>query len=202
MVCGDYAGGPPGADRVLVVGAGGDAELAAHAGQIREWLRAGGRLVSLTLSGEEAGPFLPFAVETTSAEHICTTFPPPAGDSPLAGIGPADVHNRDPRQVELVSRGAEIVGNGVLAVSREGNVVFCQLVPWQFDYGQYYNQKRTFRRTACLLTRVLSNMGVPSVTPLLERFAGPAVDEEQRYLAGLYLEQPEEFDDPYRYFRW
>jgi len=202
MACGDYAGGPLGADRVLVVGPGGSETLAAHADAVREWVASGSRLLSLTLSGEEAGSFLPFAVETARAEHICTTFAPPAGDSPLAGIGPADVHNRDPRKIELVSGGAVAVGNGVLAVSREGNVAFCQVAPWQFDYKRYYNQKRTFRRTSCLLTRVLSNMGVPSTTPLLERLAAPAAAEEQRYLDGLYLDVPQEWDDPYRFFRW
>jgi hypothetical protein len=25
---------------------------------------------------------------------------------------------------------------------------------------------------------------------------------EKRWLTGLYLEQPEEWDDPYRFFRW
>ncbi|GAF67303.1 unnamed protein product, partial [marine sediment metagenome] len=65
-----------------------------------------------------------------------------------------------------------------------------------------YNQKRTFRRTSYLLTRVLSNMGVPSATPVLDRFSSPVGAEEQRYLDGLYLETPEDFDDPYRFFRW
>jgi hypothetical protein len=92
----------------------------------------------------------------------------------------------------------------VLAVGREGNVVFCQLAPWQFDYKSHYHMKQTFRRTSYLLERVLSNMGVSAATPLLERFSKPVANgsEEKRWLNGFYLDAPEEFDDPYRFFRW
>ena len=94
-----------------------------------------------------------------------------------------------------------MVGNGVLATALKGRVALCQLAPWQFDYKRYYNQKRTYRRTSFLLTRILSNMGVSGSTPLVDRFSRPA-GEEKRYLTGLYLDQPSEFDDPYRYFNW
>ncbi len=204
MTVGDYAGQELSADQVLVVGPGGGQKLAARAGAVREWLDAGGHLLSLTLSGREAGAFLPAPVQTKKGEHICAQFEPAGSNSLLAGVGPADIHNRDPRQIELVSGGAEVVGNGVLAVGGSGKVVFCQLAPWQFDYGKYYNQKRTFRRTSFMVTRILSNMGVSGSTPVLERFSSPVAqgEQESRWLEGLYLEAPEEFDDPYRYFRW
>ena len=60
---------------------------------------------------------LPFKVSMKPAEHINAYFEPPEANSPLAGIGPADVHNRDPRTVPLVRGGAAIVGDGVLAVA-------------------------------------------------------------------------------------
>jgi len=202
LTVGTYGGGKLSPDQVLVVGPGGGRELAAQAGAVKEWLHAGGRVVCLALSGREAGAFLPSPVRTKKAEHICTVFEPPGMGSPLAGVGPADVHNRDPRQIELVSGGADVVGNGVLAVALDGRVAFCQLVPWQFDYERFYNMKRTFRRTSFTLSRVLSNMGGQGTTPVLERFSSPVSAEEQRYLDGLYLEQPVEYDDPYRYFRW
>ena len=54
------------------------------------------------------------------------------------------------------------------------NVVFCQLVPWQFDYSkEQHNLKRTFRRASFLLTRLLGNMGVEGATPVLARFSSP-----------------------------
>jgi hypothetical protein len=64
------------------------------------------------------------------------------------------------------------------------------------------NVKRTFRRVACLTARLLGNLRAAGRTPLLgdiSRQAGPA---ETRWLNGLYLDVPEEWDDPYRFFRW
>jgi hypothetical protein len=47
-------------------------------------------------------------------------------------------------------------------------------------------------------------MGVAGTTPLLARFGSPvqASRSEERWLEGLYLDAPEEWDDPYRFFRW
>jgi hypothetical protein len=91
-----------------------------------------------------------------------------------------------------------------LARSDATNVVFCQLVPWQFDYARQYNLKRTYRRASFLVARLLAGMGVAGATPLLDRFDRPAdpAKPERRWLDGLYLDPPEEWDDPYRFFRW
>jgi hypothetical protein len=138
------------------------------------------------------------------AEHIAAFFEPAGPHSPLAGIGPADVHNRDPRELPLVAGGASVLGDGVLAQAGNGRVVFCQLAPWQFEPKGPMNVKRTFRRTACLLSRLLGNMGVGGSTPVLARFRSSvdAAGGEKRWLEGLYLDTPEEWDDPYRFFRW
>jgi hypothetical protein len=65
------------------------------------------------------------------------------------------------------------------------------------------NVKRTFRRAATVVSRILGNLGVQAETPILERFRSPADPQhEKRWLSGLYLDQPEEWDDPYRFFRW
>jgi len=45
-------------------------------------------------------------------------------------------------------------------------------------------------------------MGVNGSTPLLERFAKPVDAKETPWLEGFYLDKPEEWDDPYRHFRW
>jgi hypothetical protein len=198
------AGGVPSAGQVLIVGPGGSESLAANADGLRQWIKAGGKVLAVGLGQDEANRFLPFAIKTRKQEYICTVFSPPAGNSLLASVGPADVMNRDPREVELISAGATPVGDGVLAVATDANVVFCQLAPWQFDYQKYYNQKRTFRRLSCVLTRILGNMGVDTPTPLLERFSSPlqAAIAENRWQTGFYLDAPSEFDDPYRYFQW
>ena len=80
--------------------------------------------------------------------------------------------------------------------------VFCQPAPWQFD-GNQSNLRRTRHTAARLLSRLLANMGVAAATPLLERFHDPVeAKAKPRWLSGLYLDQPEEWDDPYRFFRW
>ena len=200
-----YGGGRLGDADVLVVGPGGGGAVAASADAVRSWLKAGGRLFAIGLDGRAANGFLPSPIRTKKSEHICTVFEPPGMGSPLAGVGPADVHNRDPREVDLVSGGATIIGNGVLAVAEDPDVVFCQLAPWQFDHSaDKMNTRRTFRRVSCLVTRVLGNMGCDGSTPLAERFSSPvsASETEGRWLEGFYLDKPQEFDDPYRTFGW
>lgn len=190
------------ADRVLVVAPGGKA-LGTDGDAIAAFLKAGGRLLALGLTQQDADAILPLKVSMTQAEHIDAWFDPPGLDSPAAGIGPADVHNRDPRRIPLVDAGAEALGNGVLAIASPANVVFCQLAPWQFEYADNYGLKKTFRRTSFLVTRVLANLGASSETPLLTRFS-TAVDDDSpgRWLRGFYLDEPQEWDDPYRFFRW
>jgi hypothetical protein len=199
-----YEGGPLGDGQVLVVGPGGGQALAGNADAVRQWVRAGGNVLAVGLGQQEANAFLPFAIETKKAEYICAAFAPAGMRSLLAGVGPADLLNRDPRQIDLVSGGADVVGDGILAIGKEANVVFCQLPPWEFDYQKFYNLKRTFRRLSCLVTRVLGNMGATEPTPLIERFSSPfqAGAGEGRWTEGFYLDQPQEFDDPYRYFTW
>ena len=91
-----------------------------------------------------------------------------------------------------------------MAKAPNANVVFCQLVPWQFDYSKFHHTKISFRRTSFSLTRILANMGSESTTPLLGRFSSPIKDgaTKSRWLQGMYLDVPITFDDPYRFFIW
>ena len=187
---------------MLIVGTGSKG-LAAHRDAVGTFLKAGGHLLTIGLIQEDADALLPFKVSMNQAEHINAYFEPPGANSLLAGVGPADVHNRDPRTTPLVSGGATTVGDGVLAVASGDNVVFCQLAPWQFEYRNNFGRKRTFRRTSFLLTRLLGNLGVSGETPLLTRLSTPVgSNEPSRWLQGFYLDEPEEWDDPYRFFRW
>jgi hypothetical protein len=215
-----YDGGGLSSNHVLVVGPRGGEALANHKAAVAGFLGGGGHLLAIGLDGPEANAFLPFKVAMRKEEHIAAYFEPFGRESLLAGVGPADVHNRDPRELFLLSGGAAVTGAGVLATRAAGNesvlsdgwrpkadganVVFCQLVPWHFDLRRSANLKRTHRRTACLVTRLLANMGVRGSTPLLSRFSKPvtAVRQEGRWLEGFYLDRPEEWDDPYRFFRW
>jgi hypothetical protein len=187
---------------VLVVGPGGAEALG---GRAAGWIKSGGPVLAVGLDEKEANAFLPFKVGSKKGEHIATFFELPAAGTPLAGIGPADVHNRDPRELSLIASGAAVLGDGVLARAEGANVVFSQLAPWQFGYKEgQFNVKRTFRRTSSLLARLLGNLGASGSTPLLSRFRTPVERgrAEKRWLEGLYLDVPEEWDDPYRFFRW
>jgi beta-galactosidase len=202
-----FKGEMPASDQVLVVGPGGGREFATLTSAISEWMKAGGHVLALALDQAEANSFLPTKVTTEQAEHIAACFPPFAADSLLAGVAPADVHNRDPRKLPLVVGGATAYGDGVLAST--GNVVFCQLPPFRVSQGrgapgpEHFNLRRTFGRTSFALARLLGNLGVAAPTPLLERFSAPVQNPTPgRWLDGLYLTQPTEWDDPYRFFRW
>jgi hypothetical protein len=138
-----------------------------------------------------------------NAEHIAAFFDPFGKDSLLAGVSPADVHNRDPRTLPLVSAGATVFGDGVLAKAQDANVVFCQLASYDFPGGSD-NVRKTYRRASFLLARLLANLGGAGSTPILDRFHQPveSTRTEARWHEGVYLELPEEWDDPYRFFCW
>jgi len=125
-----YEGGALAADQVLVVGVGGGNQLAANKAAVADFLKAGGHLLALGLDEQEANAFLPAKVSLTKAEHIAAYFEPFGLGSPLVGIGPADVHNRAPRELPLVSGGATAVGDGVLGIAPDANVVLYQLPPY------------------------------------------------------------------------
>jgi hypothetical protein len=191
-------------DDVLVVGPGSVRLLASEKTAIANWLKAGGRLLGIGLDQDSADALLPIPIKFAAAEHISTFFEPSGASSWLEGVGPSDVHNRDPRKLPLVASGAGIVGNGVLAVARESGILLCQLVPWQFDPGSQPNLKRTYRRASFLVARLLANLEATGTTPVRMRFNSPVspASTEKRWLDGLYLDQPAEWDDPYRFFRW
>lgn len=200
---GEYPGGPLSLDLVLIVGPGGGQKLRPHREAVSAFLRAGGNMLALGLDQADTDEFLDLKVSFTRTEHINAVFDPSRFGSWLAGVGPADVHCRDPRTLPLVSTGASRLANGVLAAGANSNLVFSQLAPWQFDYAKNYGLKRTFRRAAFLVTRLACNLGAQSETPLLTRWSSPpAATERGRWLEGFYLDQPEEWDDPYRFFRW
>jgi len=133
---GAYEGGKLSPDQVLVVGSGGGQRLAADASAIADFLKAGGDVLAAGLDEQEANAFLPGKVAMKKAEHIAAYFDPFGRDSRLAGVSPADVHNRDPKELPLVSGGAKVFGDGVLAEAQDANVVFCQFVPYGVGTAQ------------------------------------------------------------------
>jgi len=200
---GSYENGELSPDCVLIAGPDCSEKLAGGTAAITDWLKAGGFALTIGLDQSDVTKMLSSNIAVKKAEHISTYFRSSAIGSLLEGVGPADVHNRDPRELPLVSSGAQVIGDGVLAKAEHVNVVFCQLAPWQFD-GEQANLRRTRRRVSFLVSRLLANMGVSGSTPILDRFAHPidAAESKGRWLDGLYLDKPEEWDAPYRFFRW
>lgn len=83
--------------------------------------------------------------------------------------------------------------------------MFCQFPPHivgRPEEALTYNLRQTYRRTGFQLARLLANMGVAAPTPLLARFSSPATPSEKRWLDAFYLDRPEAWDYPYRFFCW
>jgi hypothetical protein len=191
------------ADQLLVLAPGAAKELGTNSTSLNDFVKNHGSILAIGLDDSELKRVLPLPVKTKNSEHISTYFAPFGMKSAFAGIGPADVHNRDPRKFPLISSGAEIVGDGILAKANRAEIVFVQMAPWQFPANQQ-GTRRTFRRAAAMLNQVVANLGAAGATPLLKRFSQPVdpLKKEHRWLEGFYLDQPEEWDDPYRFFRW
>ncbi len=196
------AGAVPPPGQLLILGPGSGAALAGHKAGLAEWLQTGGGLLAIGLDQTAADTLLPVSLTVKKTAYISGFFPPFSRSSRFAGISPADLLNRDPRELPLITAGASAFGGGIIAQAGDWNIWFCQAAPWQFDARQPANLKRTHRRLAFALSRLLASLGAAGNTPLLDRFAQPASAQEQRWLNGLYLDQPEEWDDPYRFFRW
>ena len=190
---------------VLVVGPGGERALRAHAKAVGAWLGNGGRLIAVGLDERKANAFLPFKVTMKSADYLTDYFERKVhgepGLSALAGIGPADLYTRVTRKLPLVVGGAKPLGNGVLAQAEGQNVVFCQLVPWQFDYRpggkeeSDFNIKPTYRRSSFVLRRILANMGVSGGVSLLRNIEEPIAGAAAEDIRGVcWLEGVEQRD--------
>lgn len=178
---------------VLVVGSGGDLELANHTAAVAKWIEDGGHVLALGLNEREANSFLPTEVEMEDQEHIATWFEPFGRDSLLAGTSPADVHNAAPRKIPLLM-GDAAIGNGVLGQVKDTHVVFAQMPPYGLlateaarkepestepgSVTKQHNLKRTYRRASFLTTRLLANMGVVAPTPILQRFSTPVAESQ------------------------
>lgn len=201
---GKYHGGKLSKTDLLIVGPNGSTSIVESNADIDAWQKGGGKLVALGLNQDEMDRLVSPRIRFRRAEHIATWFEPAKLGSPMEGIGPADLHNRDPRDYWLVDAGARPLGDGLLAETDDDSVFLCQFLPWEFAQDKQANLKRTFRRASFALTRLLTNLGVESGSPIVDRLTNAMTpfDLEKRWKRGLYLDQPEEWDDPYRFFRW
>jgi hypothetical protein len=200
-----FSGKKPAAGQVLIAGPGSSKLLSPAAKTIAKWIKSGGHILAVGLDEAELNSFLPVRISTRREEYIAAHFEAQPVTSLFAGIGPADTFNRAPKEIPLVSGGADITGSGILARTEKDSIALCQFVPWQCDFSrEQHNGKQTFRRSSFALSRILGNMNAAFITPVLDRFNTPLnpAKQEKRWLDGLYVDIPEEWDDPYRFFRW
>lgn len=171
--------------------------------QLRPFVAQGkGAILSLGLTEEELALLPIEGITLTSGEHIACHFDRAQYGTLLAGISPAEFHVRDPRKIPLAGHSETTIGDGVLAHAHEGRVVVCGIAPWMFRSDAPMNQKRTFRRAAVLTSRLIANMGGELESPVPGYISSPCPPGEKRWLDGVYLDIPEEWDDPYRFFGW
>ncbi len=172
---------------------------------IAAWLKAGGNLLAIGLDEQDANAFLPFPVRMKKAEHISADFEPFdagslarrgwAGGRPQPrppGIAPR--HGRCHRH----RRRRAGPGGGLQRRLLSTRAVAVRLRrASRTSSGRIAAHRSSCR--ACWPTWASSGD-----TPVLARFHTPvaAAAPERRWLNGLYLDQPEEWDDPYRFFRW
>ena len=148
-----YAAGSLKPERLLVVGPGGAAALAPDKTAIAEWIKQGGRLLSLGLDANEANQFLSTKMTTQKAEHIGCIFNPPAAASALVPARDRlDVHHpRSARRSTDHRRGSSGRRWGArLLVTTDASSIasFCR----GNSIFSSQNTKRTFRRTSSLLS--------------------------------------------------
>ena len=137
-------------------------------------------------------PSCPSGSRMKKAEHISAYFDPFDAARLFAGVGPADVHNRDPRDLPLVKTGATVFGDGILARSESGErrLLPARAVAIRRHWRRLEHQAH-FRRASFLVSRLLANMGVEAATPILARFGTP-VDpaKSEKALARRPLPRP------------
>ena len=146
----------------------------------------------------------PMKVSTVKREHIAACFEPFGAGSPLAGVSPAEVHNRDPRESSPGLGGRD---GGRRWRAGHGGQRQCRLLPACSLAVRLLRREDECQtdlpaRLPACVARLLGNMQAAGETRLLEHISTPVAENEKRWLDGLYLDTPEEWDDPYRFFRW
>src|SRR6185436_4624050 len=91
IIAKSYKGEKLSPEQVLVLGPGGGSALAADKTAVARWLNEGGQILAIGLEKQDAEALLPMTITFTKAEHISTFFDPNRVNSPLKGIGPADL---------------------------------------------------------------------------------------------------------------
>ncbi|MCC7493159.1 MAG: hypothetical protein IT204_12455 [Fimbriimonadaceae bacterium] len=162
------------ADQLLLVDRAGAAGLGPRRAELQRWLASGGKLVALGLDPAGAAA-LPGNLRLQPAEHLAAAFGPQPVGSPFAGCAAADIHNRDPRELPLVTAGAAPLGNGVLAASADGALIVCQLPPWEVSRAAGAAPSLVVEQLAAGAAAGVLTMGTVPLGQVGQKLPAPAV---------------------------
>ncbi len=157
-----------GAGHILVLTRGGDKWLDAHASELAAFLRSGGQAAAVGLNckmaarlAEIAGGFDVETVKNLSINRLNHDVP-----AVFRGIGPAEVHWREKKEiavVKTVAAGGWRSPTGVLAwiPAGKGGIVWTSVLPSDFSPKQRPDLVFTHANVSRLLAVILTNLGAP-----------------------------------------
>ncbi len=167
------AGAEPGAGDLLVLGPAAESPRRAEL----EGAVKGGLNLLLLANGEAGLQRAPVRARWKVGTVASSRLKLPVRERAFQGLSNAETHFRNFRDLPLLSQVETADERGLLAAADlgRGKVVFCQAAPWMFDPADFDHDRMTYRRTACLLGRILGNLEAPMETPLLRYWAEPAM---------------------------
>lgn len=114
----------------------------------------------------------------------------------FAGISNMDTYFQTRLDYTVTGNDAEL--NGIEL--GKGMIVICSVTAEMLDYQRLFHLRTAFRRRSNLISRLLSNAGIPSECILLKRFTEEP--KAKPWLNSFYVQDPIEEDNPYRYYHW
>ena len=157
---------------------------------LHQQIADGANVLCLGMNAEEIAKWCPVPMTATFTNAFFTRIENIQYQLQLNGLSNADwAWHGQMGFYALSTRTSE--SNQALRVVSHGDkggcIVFWQVPPWQIDEVKKPYLRTTKRRANAMASRLLANLGA-AFAPALGR--------------PLYLDTPENVDDPYRYYRW
>jgi hypothetical protein len=174
---------------LLVVGHGADRKAVATLPK---------QMMAIGLNADEVAAWSDGKLAAT--EQALLSLPLVATDEPiLAGINSAELHWQSKPTF------AAIAGDGHPALrvlrNNEKTWVFCQVTPELLSDPNRPELRCSFRRTSYMINRLLMNMGAKSDAGI-EHWLTQNKSANLNWLEGVYVQEPIDVDDPYRFYGW
>ena len=144
----------------------------------------GSNALCLGMNAKEIAKWSPIPLEATFTDAYFTRIEKISPE--LNGLSNADWAWHGQMSFHALPMTAD--GNQAIRVIRHGKgvIVFWQVPPWMIDEAMKPYLRTTKRRANAMTARLLANLGATS----------------SGFPETLYLDTPENVDDPYRFFKW